>query len=344
MSLRRPSVTLAVMLALTLACASCARTFGLADDAPPADQALDEAAPDAAPGADLDARGPDLVAPADGKAPDAPPAKRCDWTAPFAIATPQPLNALNTKGFEADPFLSPDGLTLCFGTYTRSPTGIWSTTRPNRDADFTAAPTPAPQTLFIARPAEAVQHLMITPDGQLAVVHTLWVSSLEEIWIGQRSTASGALSFDGWKLALASDPPGPEYDPHLSADGLTLYYQRDIGGQASILISTRANTTQSFPAGTALALSTTGNQSPSLTADQLTLVYTACGGGECRLYYATRASDADAFGPAKAVPGIDAPGIPEVDPFVSADGCELFFARIISGRSWDLYHARISQP
>jgi Tol biopolymer transport system component len=128
-----------------------------------------------------------------------------------------------------------------------------------------------------------------------------------------------------------------EGSPHISADGLELYFHSDRPGgygDADIWVSTRATTDDEW--GEAVNLGPVVNSSaaevaPSISADGLTLYFCDWGAprpggqGKSDLWVTTRATKDDAWGePVNLGPTVNSP---EQDgtPVISADGLELYF-------------------
>lgn len=135
------------------------------------------------------------------------------------------------------------------------------------------------------------------------------------------------------------DTASVERDPFLTADEKTLFFYSDRAGNLSgdVYKSTRTSTTDtwSVPAKFAAA-STVGSESKmSMTDDGLYFVVASNLGGMSASFDildATRASTGDNFTPlGRTYTAADCTGADELDPFVSADGLELYIAQNING-------------
>lgn len=121
------------------------------------------------------------------------------------------------------------------------------------------------------------------------------------------------------------DTVGNDHDPSITADGLELYFQTDVGGTNEIYVATRASTTTAFgvPAPVTITGEVTGSRaSPDISPDGLTLYY---GAGSLEIAYATRpdrATSSFAF-----VREVDEVNAPQTDgaPTLTSDGLELYF-------------------
>jgi hypothetical protein len=140
-----------------------------------------------------------------------------------------------------------------------------------------------------------------------------------------------------------SDPSAAERGVKLSRDGLSLYFCREIDGQADILVSARASLTSPWEEPTPIdAINTSwGNEGfPAVSADGLSLFFSdfvsgfwfatgqfwpdGFGGGD--LWVSTRKSVQDPWElPVNLGPAINTQHT-ETEPAVSSDGLTLFFA------------------
>jgi Tol biopolymer transport system component len=131
--------------------------------------------------------------------------------------------------------------------------------------------------------------------------------------------------------------PGPninttseEGGPRLSADELTLYFSRNNGnGNASdLFVAHRAHATDAFDPPTVLANvnSTSYEFDPTASVTQLTLFFTSDRLGNQDLYVATRASVTSDFGIPTDLPAPLNSSSNDAQPFLRADGSELWFS------------------
>lgn len=137
----------------------------------------------------------------------------------------------------------------------------------------------------------------------------------------------------------AIDTTSAERDPFLTADEKTIFFFSDRTGNLSgdVYKATRTTTTGDF--GTVAkftAASTTGAESKmSMTDDGLYFVVASNldgMSGSVDILDATRASTGDNFSQlGRTYTALDCTGADELDPFVSADGRELYIAQTING-------------
>lgn len=252
-------------------------------------------------------------------------------TGPLRLGAPRLVSELATGEAHGDPSLSPDGLALYFG---RGPGAkdYFVAKRPDR-----ASPWGTPSRIDDLSSAQDDTKLTLTEDGLVAILS---------------SDRSPATSFDLWEATRASTtvPFGAasrapftainnnsaQYDPHVSPDGLRLYYAPDIGGIQSVHVTTRASRGAAFGAPVALALGHTPAADPSLSPDERVLVYASSQNGPPAMFFVTRTGIADAFGVGEMLPLYDVP-VHDQDPSISYDGCELYFVSMRGGVTPQLY-------
>jgi Tol biopolymer transport system component len=90
--------------------------------------------------------------------------------------------------------------------------------------------------------------------------------------------------------------------------------------------------------------STENDSNPALTADERLIVYTSSrpgGAGDGDLWYAVR-DDQGTFGAPQPLPAINTASY-EGEPFISLDGCELYFVSDRPGGQghWDIHRVTI---
>lgn len=138
------------------------------------------------------------------------------------------------------------------------------------------------------------------------------------------------------------------YDPELSADGLRLYYAwHPAGGSQQIFVAERPSRSEPFAAGVEVEGVDSGqaDADPTLSADERVIVFASMrpgGLGDSDLWYARRSSRGVAFDPPQLVPNINS-AASDGEAFLSADGCELYFASRRAGGSGsaDIYRVRV---
>ena len=330
------------------------------DEAPTADLAAVDAAwiPDG-PGSDAplhDGPLPDVLAPDmlahDGPLPDQGGPLACSWTGSFTLSAPVNLTALNSSVEDANPFITADGLTFFFESKRPGGAGvedIWYATRPSVGVDWGA---PAAYTSLSSSLSDSA--FTVTADGLTGFLSTNRTGGTGglDIWIVTRaSTSQLFLGAAATPLSVVNDG-AHQWDPMPAAGGLELYissndYPQSLGGQggADIVVSTRASAGDAFGAPVPVPgiNSSSSEANPSLTADRRVMLFSsgrAGGSGSSDIWYATRAGINNPFSAAKPAPVVNNAEY-DGEPFVTPDGCELYFASSRAGGlgGWDLYRS-----
>jgi len=260
------------------------------------------------------------------------------------FAKPTPIAEVNTPGYDRDPFLPRDELTLYLSSARTPAVGgadVFVATRARTDQPF-STPTvfaPASTTGFDSK-------LSMTSSGTLFVLATDQPGGQggPDIWEATRGQANAAWSALAETHEGALDDANNQLDPQISADGLHLYYANGNFPQV-VTVASRANTTASFasPQPIASIASTFSQADPTVTPDERVLVYssgrTDIAFANGNLWYATRTDPAQPFGAPQPVPDVNTDGS-EGDGHLSADGCRLYFARdALNDGNWDIYVA-----
>jgi hypothetical protein len=175
-------------------------------------------------------------------------ATRGATTGPFG--TPSPLvGVVNTTSYEQDPFLSEDGLTLYFAS-DRSRAGssvlqLFVTTRGNRAVSFTDTPGP----LTVHSPSSANEYGPYVG----AISGDLWYTrndpgGTSDIY---RAPSAGVSGFGNPAPVMELNTAAQnESYPVLSSDELTVWFESEPGGAATIFVAHRASTKLPFDAPT----------------------------------------------------------------------------------------------
>lgn len=341
-----------LLLAGTLALAELAAGCTRGGFAPLADLARhDVAGRDARPG---EAR-PGDRAPGDRAAGDRGAADRgrtCSWTGSFTFSAPVPLTLLNSSVEDANPFVTPDGLTLFLESKRAGGPGkedIWVSTRPSATAAW-AAPTLLPGLNTSGSESAYSQ----TADGLTAFLSTSWEGGAGgwDIWMLTRSSPAAAFDRAAAIPVSGVNDGQLQWDPMPSADGLHLFLATQSfpsgPGGAELVFATRASA--GAPFGTAALVagvnSSASEANPTLTADLRVLLFASNrpgGSGGYDLWYAV--SENGAFSAPRPVPALNSASN-DLEPFVTADGCEVYFVSDRPGGlgGWDLHHASYLAP
>lgn len=276
---------------------------------------------------------------------DAPAGPTCyaQWLdGSIRFDTPMELAGVNSAQFDRDPYTTPDELQFFVSSGRAGGMGgtVWVATRPNRTVDFSA---PEVATAFESAGNET--KLSMTADGLYAVLGSdRDTANSVDVWEASRATVNNGWSALGRDHLQQVNTTGPDHDPTISADGLSLYLAAYSGEYQYLAVATRADRTANFNDPTEIAelTSTTGDADPSPTPDQRILLFSSnrISGGPLlgNVWYATRETVDDSFGSPQLVPDINT-DLPEGDPHLSTDGCRIYFARNLGSGNWDIFVA-----
>jgi hypothetical protein len=236
--------------------------------------------------------------------------------------------------------LSLDELSAYFSSNRAGDYDIYSTSRAARTADFSAATAVTPLngagTLeFWGSPNEASTLLVLERDSKLYVATR---ASSAVPW--------GAPVFSP-ELDVIGDAGAGFYSgqPHLTADGTTVYFASSIKGTWDIFRSTRTGTTWTTPVTVDELNTTTALEwAPTVTADGLTVYFGSDRGGTGHvIWVATRASVAVPFGTAHKVAELDK-GQDEWPSWISPDNCRLYFTQKVDvGGGFQAYRSFVAE-
>ena len=276
--------------------------------------------------------------------------KLASWLLLFAVCPaaqgslifdpPSPLGpTVNSRDLDAQPIISRDGLRLFFASTRNGGQGrrdIWLSQRANIADSFG---TPVNLGSIVNARADDDPGTE-SPDG-------LRFYYSQGIHLAVASRVSLATSWAGDTVVVSTDAfvnlhrPNGEFHPAVSADELTLIYQKNSvgpGDNHDLMLSTRSSVFDIWEEPIALANinSVFGEVHPNLSADELSLFFSSDrpgGAGDYDLYRATRSStNAPWTDPSVTVEHLTGSGINtsalEVGPFVFRDS--LYFSSIRS--------------
>jgi hypothetical protein len=259
------------------------------------------------------------------------------------------LANLATTHTERDPSLSHNELQIWFqsdrgGTGSLGGTDVWTATRTTIADDF--------GTPVVATDASSPQD-----DGKYAISEdelSYAVSSNRtgtkggfDVWVSHRD--SGGQNFpaaDNSKLSPSVDDGGDQFDPWINDDATDLYYAPTAGGQ-KIMRATRPNATSQFGTPTPVTELNIGSPTadPTLFDGERVVVFSTItaantgGGDNTDIWYATRSDPSQPFSTPHDIADLATPNF-EGDPWVSADGCDIYFAGSTNS-DYDLYEAEV---
>ena len=270
----------------------------------------------------------------------------CDWNAPgWSFGPAVPLAILNSPDTEADPFITADGLTMYFVSNRPGGLGSFDVYRSTRTT--VSSPWTAPVVDTDLSSSTFDGKASISTDGLSAYVSTNRVGGVGSIdtWVFTRATT--LLPFGSGALVANVNTTDTDNNAEISLTGLELWFTNNGTlaplGSHDIVVATRATTADPFSAPvTVLEVSSAAlDADPNMSTDELLLVFAserAGGAGMLDIYYAMRPSAAMPFGMPLPVPGLNSAD-QENDPFVTPDGCEIYFARTTPATPGDIFMA-----
>lgn len=190
--------------------------------------------------------------------------------------------------------------------------------------------------------------VVFTPDWLTAYVGTNQDggAGLLDVWRMTRVDIES--KFGGAEVVAPLNSPLDDFDHLLSADGLRMYLAPMVNAdtkQQVLMIATRGSTAEEFspPAPIAELQDGFSDGSPALPADERTMIFSSQRSGVGDLYVSVRTSLAEPFSDPVPLDEVNDPSRFDGEPFLSSDGCELFFASNRGGGvgGWDLYRADI---
>jgi len=239
------------------------------------------------------------------------------------------------------PSVTSNNLTIYFGgSRTGQAEHIFSTTRPSVDAQFIET-TLTPGVNSTAAEGTAVESF----DGLSLYFYSTRAGGQgdRDIWVATRTDRSGAFGQPSPLDSINSD--GMDHLPWLSRDErLLVFSSARAGGEGSsdVWFTLRESVGEAF--GTPvplLGVNTSAYEGrAALTADRLSVVFASMrpgGQGDIDLWSATRASADAPFESVTNLGQLNSEGA-DVDPYLSDDGRELFFASDRRGR-YELWQA-----
>jgi Tol biopolymer transport system component len=287
--------------------------------------------------------------------PDSTPANGCTpWPKGFEFSKPAPVAELNSAATEQSLSLTLDGRTAYFSSGRTGGSGgsdVYVATRPGSSGPFTSV------TAYKSiNSADEESQLSLSSDALIAVLSTTRAGGpgKSDLWVATRASVAQPFTSAIFFPAALLNTTENEWDPFLTSDGLTLYYQstgdpKGKGG-GELLVSQRLNVQSPFKQGTLLAAvnSADSDGNPAASSDGLVLVFSSTrpgGKGKSDIYYATRSSSAGTFGNPQLFPDVNT-AANERDPFLTADGCTLYFASDRAGGKGELdfYRASFKKP
>jgi len=286
-----------------------------------------------------------------GPGAEASVARNCtnDWFGTNLHFTPrQKLANLATTHTERDPSLSHNELQIWFSSDRGGPGSLgagdeWTATRTTIGDDFG---TPVVAT-DVSSPQEDGKFAISDDELSYAVSsNRTGTKGGFDVWVSHRD--SGGQNFpaaDNSKLAPSIDDGGDQFDPWINDDATDLYYAPTAGGQ-KIMFATRSNANAQFGVPAPIAELAIGQGAdPTLFDGERVIVFSLInaanvgGANNTDLWFATRTDPSQPFTPPQHLAELSTANF-EGDPWVSADGCHIYFAGSTNS-DYDLYEAEV---
>lgn len=252
---------------------------------------------------------------------DAPPEAAClaKWRAGPAFTNPTMITEIATTGNEGDPFLTADEKTIYF---VRS-SDIYKATRTTATGTF--------QNVAKASDLSSGQgdsKVSITNDGLTAFLNsarTGGAGGATDVWRATRTSTSQPFTTPDQLYLINVNSTVDQWDPHISANGLRLYYAPTAVPDQHIVVASRAALTDNFGGPVVLTELDSGmhDNDPTLTLDERLIVFASNRNGDRNLWYALRDDPTQPFGAPIIVPQINTDT--DDGPHISNDGCRLYF-------------------
>ena len=266
-----------------------------------------------------------------------------DGSVAIDASTVAEITELSSTGHDLEPWISSDGLRIYFSR-DLAPAG---------HGDIYFASRGSPTGMFAA--ATPVTNL--NTGGQEG---RAWLTS-DELAIALSTTHDGPLNInmntraagqrfgtpDNGHLAMVNATGSQHYDPFLTDDLLRLYFSANTGpsSKLELWLATRSTAADDFdPPSRVPGIndSSLNEFGAALYQGERLLVYNAAPNGDTfELWYATRSTATGSFGNPAKIPTVNS-GFDELDPVLSADGCELYLASRRVGGKYHLFRARVT--
>lgn len=275
---------------------------------------------------------------------------RCDWSTAPAILDVVALASLNSTSAETDPFVTADGNTIYFASTRTGDAQIFTATRTPGAVQFGT-----PTEVAWANSSDTELGFQISHDGLDAYLCSNRSGGVaaRDIFRAHRDDVESAFG------AFVDEPNinsiGHDENPHVSANGRHMYMTNDsystMWGTYQIVLATRTSASDPFGAPAPLAGivdTTSQNMNATVTEDETTIVFASTrpgdgSDGNMNIWYATRASVASDFGAPSAVPApINSAVGNDYEPFISLNGCEIYFVSDRDDAQGDIYVARLA--
>lgn len=272
-----------------------------------------------------------------------------DGTVAIVPDSAKEITELTAVGVNRNPWISSDGMTMYFtrdlGDANGTDIYVATRTRPTGTFDGGTRVTNVST-------ADQENRVWLTSDGLTIAIssdHQVTPRQLEIHMDVRAPNSAGFATPTATHLAKVNSPGTERDDPWISDDGLHLYWAANSNsGRLQILTATRADAGADFgspsPVGGFRTDDNMDFADPTLYQNEQLMVFSAFPDvflSTADLWYARRANATGDFGAMTKIP-VDVDSESEIDPVLSADGCDLYYASN-HGHSTvlQLFHARI---
>lgn len=143
-----------------------------------------------------------------------------------------------------------------------------------------------------------------------------------DIWRYERPTASNA--FVPVRALDELNTTGEDWDPLVTADGLAVYFGRSLDDVGSVVFARRVRPDDEFTVVRTFFDEPKGVfANPSFNDDETVLVLNHREAGRSHLHYSTRPDRSGTFAEVTLLPGVQERT--ETEPFLTPDGCEVYY-------------------
>jgi hypothetical protein len=267
-----------------------------------------------------------------------------DGSVTVDASTVTEIMELSSTGHDFEPWISNGGLRMYFSRDLTPPLhgDIYITSRDTPTGMFAAAAL-VPN---LSSPGHEGRAWLTTDELTLAL-STAHDGPLD-IHMITRTAGQSFGTPNNDHLAMVNAKGSMRFDPFVTDDLLRLYFSSDTGpsGKWQLWIAARSAPGDDFGAPSlvpGLDDRSVNEFAPALYQDERLIVFSSFpNNATADLYYATRSSATGSFGTAVQIPKVNTRA-GEIDPVLSQDGCELYFASDRdTDRRFHLFHAQIA--
>lgn len=261
---------------------------------------------------------------------DAPPSPCPYGTGSWIFGAPEPVSELNSPGWEGDLQLAADGLSVVFASVRPGSKreDLYFASRTSLEDPFGA---PGPLDLLNTPQADLAFHSAANELLAVLVSDRPGAgTATAKLWLGERASAAEPWSSAQFQPLSRLNSAAEHFDAVLSPDGLRLYYSpaEVIDGPQRLVVAERPDAASDFGSARPLVeLDSPGsNADPAVSSDERVIIWTSGRNAQnADLWFATRPNRDAAFSAPRPLDAINSESH-DGEPFLSADGCTLYFS------------------